>query len=448
MSDAISPSAVTVPASAHGWRERLRRHLGATPRRRRIAATVGITTFGVLVSAVLVAAAGTDPPSTPVEKAWAVSVARFTPAPLSPQLAAYGRVESANLARLRTSIDATVERTLVREGDIVARGQLLIELDARQFVLALGERNADLARAEAAYASLHNEQLAAARNLGQYRELARIAEAKLARYESLHAKGMVPVTLLDEVRDAASQRRIQLAEHETAVANQPHRLREMAAGVERARALRDLARSDLEQTRVRAPFAGPVTALHVAPGARSTVPVLIEIADASALEVRVAIAERHLPALQTAFARHALEAEARIADSDVVLPLQLARIARAFRAGHGSVDAFFTIGTSALPSAGGLPLGSVVDVRVGLPAQSDVIALPLTALYDDTRIYVVERERLRAVPITRVGERVTSDGTPEVLVRAPRLPLPADVVVTQLPRAIDGLKVAAVRANG
>ena len=330
---------------------------------------------------------------------------------------------------------------------MVERGQVLIELESREFALALTERNAELTRAEAALASLRNEHLAATLNLAQYHELTRIAEAKLDRFGTLHTKGMVPVTLLDEVRDAASQRRIQLADQEAAVANHPFRLRELAAGVDRARALRDLARSDLEQTRVRAPFAGPVTALHVAPGTRSNVPVLIEVADALALEVRVAIAARYVPALQVAHARAAINAAARVTASSAPLQLRLARISHAFRTGHGSVDAFFALvqqpeGAAALP-----PLGTVVDVRVGMPAQPNLIALPLTALYDDTRIYYVAKQRLRAVRIERVGERVGANGDVQVLVRAPTLPARAEVVVTQLPRAIEGLRVAAVRQS-
>jgi HlyD family secretion protein len=84
------------------------------------------------------------------------------------------------------------------------------------------------------------------------------------------------------------------------------------------------------------------------------------------------------------------------------------------------VDAFFhpAPGTdaSALP-----PLGRVVDLRIELPAEPDVVALPIGSLYDNDRIYAVEDNRLRAIHVERVGELQLPDGDYRVLVRSPEL---------------------------
>ncbi len=425
----------------------LLRRLTRTPARKRAATAVAVLAAGTLGSVLIIATATSAPPEPIVEKAWPVSVTTVRATRLSPQLTAYGRVESASVARLRTAIDAPVARTLVREGDQVAAGQLLIQLEPRMFELALIERQAELVRAESALQSSRNDAASAKRNLERHRVLAGIARDKLRRFESLFAKGMVPVTLLDEVRDSTNQRDITLNEQETATLNYPNTLAEQSAEVTRARALRDRARLDLLETQVRAPFAGPVLAVHVAPGDRSTAPVLMEVADAGGLEVRAAIADRHIAAL-----RRGLDSPTPVMAQTQIdgraVALQLRRIGQGVRTGQGSVDAFFSLaGTDAAHTPA---IGSVLDIRISLPAIDQVIALPSTALYDNRRVYGINTQpsgefRLQAFDIERVGDQLGPHGELLAVVRAPALPVGTQVLTTQLQRAISGLLVLPIQ---
>ena len=84
-------------------------------------------------------------------------------------------------------------------------------------------------------------------------------------------------------------------------------------------------------------------------------------------------------------------------------------------------------------------------LELALPAADDLIALPHEAVYGADRVYLVDTEkRLRPQYIERVGELRTDDGNSLLLIRAPEVPEGAEIVVTQLPNAIDGLLVRPV----
>ena len=57
------------------------------------------------------------------------------------------------------------------------------------------------------------------------------------------------------------------------------------------------------------------------------------------------------------------------------------------------------------------------------------------------RIYKLVDGRMKAVIVERIGEQSTTNGYSEILVRSPDLQKNDQVIITQLPNAMDGLKV-------
>ena len=84
----------------------------------------------------------------------------------------------------------------------------------------------------------------------------------------------------------------------------------------------------------------------------------------------------------------------------------------------------------------------MVDLRIRLPEEENVVALPIASLYENDRVYAVEDLRLKAITVERVGELHTPEGEFRVLVRAPELAVGLPVITTQLPKAVSGLLVA------
>ena len=88
-----------------------------------------------------------------------------------------------------------------------------------------------------------------------------------------------------------------------------------------------------------------------------------------------------------------------------------------------------------------LRLGDIRRLQLLLPPQSDVAAVPYSALYGADHVYVVKDGRLHRRPVTWLGE-VQRKGRTWALVRG--LQAGEAVMITHLPNAIDGLNVERV----
>ncbi len=255
-----------------------------SPRGRRAAAGAAILA-GATLTSVSIFATGPAPKPEPVtEKAWPVSVVEAEPKTQSPSFTAYGKVESSRVAHITTDLVAEVKAVHVREGDWMAAGDLLIELNDDETSLALAEREADLAQAEAQLQSIESERAMLERTLAAARSMNRVAQDKLARHKELKQSQLISQSLLDEVVSQANKAAIDLEDHERRLADLPNRIAAQKALVKKCHALLDGARLDVAKTRITAPFAGPVLAVNVAPGDRSSLNTdLVEMADSGQL---------------------------------------------------------------------------------------------------------------------------------------------------------------------
>lgn len=161
-----------------------------------------------------------------------------------------GRVRPPSRAGVGASIAGTVRRVLVREGDRVEAGELLVTLDD-------WEARAGVAQAEAALAEAIAQTRAA---VEQADNEARQAERDLERIRAVVAAGGLTQQRLEqaEQRAADARSRLQAAQARTEPGGN--------ATVERARAGLDVARARLALTRVGAPAAGVVLTRDVEPG--------------------------------------------------------------------------------------------------------------------------------------------------------------------------------------
>jgi RND family efflux transporter MFP subunit len=403
-----------LPAPVRAW-------LSGRPRLRRAAAGGTILLGGLTVAGALVATTPQPPAEEPEEKAWPVSVQVVEPAERSPVLSVFGRIEAAATTDLEAPLSAPVADVLVREGQRVATGDVLVRLDDAEARFAVTEAEAELA-------SIRGAADLARRTAGDHETVAGITAARLARFESLFERGMIARADLDAVRREASEARIALERQRTELADFPHRVARAEVALERARL-------DLSRTAIRAPFPGPVVAVHVARGDQvGPGSPLVSLVDATSMELRVPVPAREIGRLRAR--DDAVVAHTTIAGRELALPL--ARLAGDQKDGRTVVDAFF-----ALPADAEAPAGQVADVRLALPAETDVVAVPVQALYENERVYRIEDGRLVGMDAEVIGE-TERGGDYRVLVRVPGLEAGARVITTQLPRAITGLKVAPV----
>jgi HlyD family secretion protein len=201
----------------------------------------------------------------------------------------------------------------VQEGDRVAAGQVLAEIEPAEYRARLDAARATLAIARAEKARLVNgaraEERGEARAAAlQASEVARQAEAERRRRETLFAEGAIPREELERaVRDerVAVARHDEQAEHARVVdaAARTDELARARAAVALAEAQVAEADALLAKTLVRAPCDGVVLRRHRQPGENlallpSPTPI-VTVADVSALRVRVDVDETEIAGLRT-----------------------------------------------------------------------------------------------------------------------------------------------------
>jgi multidrug efflux pump subunit AcrA (membrane-fusion protein) len=413
--------------------------LPTEPRKRQLAITGAIIGTAILASASIFATGPSAKPADRMEKAWPVSVTTAQPQTLQPSFSAFGKLESNRVAQLRSDVSAQVRTVNVNEGNWVETGELLVQLDDRDAQLKVLERAADLKQATANLTSMRTRLTLEKQSTEHFERRHKVAQAKLARHEELLGRRLIAQGLLDEVMSQASTASIEYRDHVRELANLPNEIAAAEAQVARAEALLEQAQLELERTAIVAPFAGPVLAVHASPGDYSSLStLLVEVADAAGFEVRIQVPDTYNTIFQQAMDK-LVSINAYIqASTESVGTLNLVRLTSHVRTGQTGLDAFFAY---APPPVIAPSLGRVYNLRIELPAQEQVIAVPVQAIYENRRIYTVVENRLVSHQIERVGEMETAEHGYQILVRTREVHKGDTIVTTQLPRAITGLLV-------
>ena len=375
------------------------------------------------------------PRATPREQVYRVSATTVTPDRIRPGITLHARVEAPRKATLEAAVNAEVASLAAREGDWVAEGAELLGLDPRDLDLLLAQREADVAEMEAQLRMERQRADSDRQSLTRERALLDLAGAEVQRAEDLLARQAGSQTLLDQAREKLERQALALHAREREVADHPARLAQYQARLARAGALRDQALLDRQRARVTAPFAGRISRVLVAPGDRVRAgDALVELYATDDLELRAQLPFRYLPAIRAGLTGEAALEATALLDGEPV-SARLDRLGGEAGSG-GGVDALFRL--AATPP--GLIPGRLLELRLALPPESDVVSLPVAALYGLDRIYRLDQARLEGLRVERVGEQYLPDTT-RILVRSPQLRTGDRILTTQLPNAVTGLKV-------
>jgi RND family efflux transporter MFP subunit len=394
--------------------------------------------LGTLVLVViLIATRPSDEPEIRQERAWAVDVIDVIPATLNPTLELFGQVQSPQDAELSAGIEAVVVSMPVRDGNFVAKDEILLVLDDRDANLALRQNEADLkeARAQENFARIRLSRSKDAYVKEQ--ELLGITQKRAARAEELSTDGILSKADLDTASENLTRQQIALNQAELTVEENSAKLIELDARIARITASRDAATIDLERTRVKAPFSGVISDLQVSEGDRVRIgDPLMRLQNPEAIEIRAQLPSRIARSISDGLQEgSAIRAVVEVDGMEVAG--KLLRVSGQTSAGSGGVDSF--IGVE--PGSTGLRLGSTVRVMLELPSENNVIAVPGEAIYGSNRLYKLNGERMQMIEFERVGEREYGEGGTEVLARTPALLRGDKVIVTKLANAADGLLV-------
>jgi multidrug efflux pump subunit AcrA (membrane-fusion protein) len=395
----------------------------------------------ILITAVLLVIFKLVQPEPPVkskeEESWTVQTHRLVDGAKYPQLELYGSVESPYTSTITSIINADVMSLEVYEGQNVKKGQLLVLLDDTDARLSLEDKKSSVAELEALIISEKNRYDKDLAALKLEKSLVALAEKKLAREEQTSKSNLTSQASLDAQKEALNNQKLALNSRQLNIIDHPARLAQLEARLSRSRALAQQADIDLARATVSAPFDGVILKTLVSPGERVRPgEAMIEMYATDRMELRAQLPQKFINIVKLSIKQQQLfQATVKTNEGDRVVTLD--RISGSIADdGHG-VDALFILGNDA---ANDLTIGDTLEMTLGLPAIEDAFSVPVSSLYGTDRIYRVENERLVAVKVEKMGSQYR-DGRQFLLVRNNSLKPGDEIITTQLPLAVNGLKV-------
>jgi RND family efflux transporter MFP subunit len=281
-------------------------------------------------------------------------------------------------------------------GDRVKQGQPLVDIDTKEFVLAIDRQQAALMQVLASLGMAgENDPVPAPEQTSAVRRAsADLSDARIAfdRAKALLDKGVVA----RQVYDSAEAR---LKASEAAYSSALENVRNQSAQVDNLRAQLALARKKLADTVVRAPFEGTVRARMVEIGQyiKEQGPV-VSITTMNPLKLRASIPEQWFP-----YVGIGAPVELVVEAYDEIFPGKVARVARAIDPQSR------TFAIEAEVSNVGEKLRPGLFARVVLTSSrtDDILRVPAAAVisyYGVQKIYTVENGQIRE-QVVKLGDR-------------------------------------------
>jgi len=378
------------------------------------------------------------PPLKPKqETVWTVDVEPLKKVDQSPELELIGEVESTERSLLTSRSKTSVVATPYLAGRSFHKGDILLALDAAEVEAQLIQRRADVKELSAAIDEAKVRHEANLASLKTEQTMLELSQKAYDRQLRLRQNNVTSEERSDTALSALYQKKLTVTNRKLSVDNFVNTLSQLQARRQRAQAQLSLVQLDMAQTRLLAPYDGRVVAVNVAIGeqVRPGDP-LIELVATNSLVVKAQIPYRWVPQIQ-GMLQAAVQASAFADVFGKQIKLNLVRIAAAANISTGGIDAYF------MPTQEeDLPLGKTVELRVILPQKQNAFTVQLSAIYDDNRIYLINDEsRLQAVAIDRLGRYRDKKGHERVIIAGTALNEGAQVITTQLPKAVTGLKV-------
>ena len=393
------------------------------------------------------------------EHVWRVDQTIIEQQTLSPSITLYGKIESSELVNTAAPASSQVEKILVKEGEYIEKGQLMLVLDQADFEPLLKHAQAKVSEL---HALIKSEELRHQLNVDSLRnekKLLTLSEKALARAEKVKNQKLGSISETEQAMQAVESRRLSFNLMQFSVNEHSARVEQLQARLVQAEA--DLAKSQLalQRSKVYAPFSGIVAKVNVAQGDRVNAnEKLLSFYSLEKLEIRAKLPINLLYEVQQNLSKGVkLTGQASSSGQQVLVTLE-----RLSGEGQASgIDAIFTIEKQSeivsdrLNSH--LRIGSIVVLNLQRLAQKNLIKVPYEAMYGTDRLYKIVDQRLELVKVRTIGEyrkinnelktasqNRSSQNQSQLLIRSEALHSGDIILTTHLPNAFTGLKVESV----
>jgi multidrug efflux pump subunit AcrA (membrane-fusion protein) len=299
-------------------RERAWLRRKAARRGERIAATARLV-LGTL--AMGLAACGAVEGATPAEQAVPVRVAQATPSPVDEYSDYLATIRSARSVAIRPQVEGYVSRIVVRPGEDVREGALLVQIDPKRqeatthsALAASGIAAAEVERAKATLSQLEAQRDGRAASL-------KLAQDQHRRASELLRSGAVAQQAEDEAAAALDVARAELAALDRQIVAQRAGISSTERSFVQSQASAEAQTVELGYFKIAAPFAGTVGDVPVKVGDLVTPATLLTTVDdpGQALEAYVSVPVEDARKLRAGLAARVLDSSSRVVDEGTVV---------------------------------------------------------------------------------------------------------------------------------
>ncbi|WP_135081877.1 efflux RND transporter periplasmic adaptor subunit [Terasakiella sp. SH-1] len=403
-----------------------------------------ILAVGIIVAAIIIfAALKATKPQTPLkeveERFWPIKVQTVSFGDVSPTLRSFGEIRAGREAELRAQVSGTVIAVHEDLGDgaLVHAGDVLVTIDAFDYLATEKERHADLKEAEARLEEFKTMLAGEEKLLPVDQKQVTLAAREVERQRKLVKRKAVSKKSFDDAQTNLNDRKQKLLIREQSIARYKSQVIQAESSVEKAQTALSKAQRDVADTQLKAPFDGFLTQTDVTAGKQvSTSDRLGRLISLERLEVSFHVSEADYARLTRQNDLKGRNVTVHLRRGEKMLPFEakVIRIDARVDAATGGRNVFAAL--SGLKLSTDLRPGLFVEVAIPDETYQNVVSLPAMAVHDNRYVYIVTDERLyqREVKVVvRDGDRVlVSDG------------LSADerVAVTRFAEMGTGVKVA------
>jgi len=393
----------------------------------------------LLVSGVILAAAGTAvgvmmnqepvPEKAEAEEPrWQIESVRAESDFFRPEIRLVGQVVARREQPLTTALSSEVLAVPVKEGQRVAEGELLVELDDFDTSQQLRQVEADLQELSARLTIQRQQHRMDEQALTVEKAKLERLKDRLQQQQRLVERGLSPQQQADDLQQQVEQQQLSVLQHQTQVDNQPAQLAQLEASLQKLEL--SLAQAERRQadTQVVAPFSGRIARLDVQLG-QTTQPgqSLLTLYSDQAMQMQVQL-PHHLAGRES-------DLGARASQNGRTTELTFDRAEASLGTSQSGVTAWFDLADG----QGWLP-GGYARVTVQQPAVYSY-RVPESAVFQDNWLYgVTEEGRLKALSIDVLGVNQEDDRR-WLIVKGPDLSGDLRVMTTRLNNPVTGMRV-------
>jgi HlyD family secretion protein len=220
-------------------------------------------------------------------------------------VSASGKIQPKRLVQISADTPGRVVNLAVNEGDRIAKGQFLLQIDPKSLRTRVDSNTASLGAAQATLAATQ----ASLEQIRQSIETSRVqleqARTTLTRQQDLWRQQLTTRETLDKAENDVKVAQSALQERERQLASQQGQVNAQTSRIEQERATLESARYDLSKNTISSPIDGIVTHRNIQEGETAVVgtmnnagTVLLTLADMSVIQAEVEVDETNIPSVQ------------------------------------------------------------------------------------------------------------------------------------------------------